>query len=471
VRAIRAGHGRLRLLAWGVCGLAVGATAGICAVAVATAVAAGGSKSADRDPAALIDVGHLPPLLRLPAEKVTLRFNVFCPAPGPDPFDGAPCDASGDVYVRAGKAGAFQQIPLRRTDDVAGGRYVADVPTDLTTAPEGLSYYAVLRNEATGASVTVPSGGAAAPQLSLPLDRLVEVDLGQHAFGATRRADARVASAAWGSAPGEVGLLHGPSFGPIGPSSFDVDRGGDVTVLDEVNKRVERWHGGRPDAVTSVAVTGGIADMAVADDGSIDVLEPTGEGLTPELRSFDASGRLQTKTAIEDRTWSQLREGPQGVEVQQEPSEQWMPAGRGRSWLGRTTQARGGHSGRTLANGNELVVDRVGTAEARIAEVAGGRVKRGWRITGATPLGEVQLAEALGNRVVVVTRPYTETQDEFLVLILGDRGVERSFSVGSAAWAETAPLARFRLAGSSLYQLGSTPSGMHVDRFDLEVNR
>ena len=73
--------------------------------------------------------------------------------------------------------------------------------------------------------------------------------------------------------------------------------------------------------------------------------------------------------------------------------------------------------------------------------------------------------------VVVVMRPYTETQDEFLVLVLGDRGLERSFSLDSADWAETAPLARFRLAGSSLYQLGSTPSGMHVDRFDLEVNR
>ena len=89
----------------------------------------------------------------------------------------------------------------------------------------------------------------------------------------------------------------------------------------------------------------------------------------------------------------------------------------------------------------------------------------------ATPLGEVQLAEPLGNCVVLVIRPYTETQDEFLVLVLGDRGVERSFSVDSADWAETAPLARFRLVGSSLYQLGSTPSGMHVDRFDLEVNR
>jgi hypothetical protein len=157
--------------------------------------------------------------------------------------------------------------------------------------------------------------------------------------------------------------------------------------------------------------------------------------------------------------------------VQQEPSEQWMPVRRGRTLLARAAQAREGHPGRTLADGRELVVDRVGVAEARVAEVAGGRVKRAWRITSATPLGEVQLAEPLGSRVLVVLRPYTETQDEFLVLVLGDRGVERSFSVDSADWAETAPLARFRLAGSSLYRLGSTPSGMHVDRFDLEVNR
>src|SRR5207302_8227133 len=67
VRAIRADRRQLRLLGWCVCGLALGAAAGVCAVA--TAVASGRSTSADRDPASLIDVGHLPPLLRVPGEK------------------------------------------------------------------------------------------------------------------------------------------------------------------------------------------------------------------------------------------------------------------------------------------------------------------------------------------------------------------------------------------------------------------
>jgi hypothetical protein len=46
-----------------------------------------------------------------------------------------------------------------------------------------------------------------------------------------------------------------------------------------------------------------------------------------------------------------------------------------------------------------------------------------------------------------------------------------SFAVESLEWAESAPLARFRLAGSSLYRLGSTRAGLFVDRFDLEVSR
>ena len=84
-------------------------------------------------------------------------------------------------------------------------------------------------------------------------------------------------------------------------------------------------------------------------------------------------------------------------------------------------------------------------------------------------LGEVQLAERLGDRLVVVIRMYDENSDEFRVLVLDRRGLIQEFAVESADWAETAPLSRFRLTGGSLYQLGSNPSGAFVDRYDLEV--
>ena len=85
-------------------------------------------------------------------------------------------------------------------------------------------------------------------------------------------------------------------------------------------------------------------------------------------------------------------------------------------------------------------------------------------------MSEVQLAEPIAGRLVAVVRVYEERRAEFVTLVLGPRGVERQFSTDAADWAETAPLARFRLAGGSLYRLGSTPAGVFIDRYDLGVS-
>jgi hypothetical protein len=69
-----------------------------------------------------------------------------------------------------------------------------------------------------------------------------------------------------------------------------------------------------------------------------------------------------------------------------------------------------------------------------------------------------------------VFRVYTDVRSEFVALVLGERGVVRSLSLGSEDWAEAAPLSRFRLAGGSLYRLGSSARGIFVDRYDLEVS-
>jgi hypothetical protein len=68
-------------------------------------------------------------------------------------------------------------------------------------------------------------------------------------------------------------------------------------------------------------------------------------------------------------------------------------------------------------------------------------------------------------------KTYTEDRSDFLVLVLDRSGLVNSFAVESLEWAESAPLARFRLADSALYRLGSTRVGLSVDRFDLEVSR
>jgi hypothetical protein len=409
---------------------------------------------------ALIDAAHVPPLLRLPGETVRLRYSLVCTPRG----DGRPCAGSGSVYARAGGAD-FRPLPLARDEDSKDGRYYADVTPDIAGSPDGFAYYAVLRDDVTGARVTVPSGGAAAPHESLTLRAPVTIELGPHPFGDTRAPSAKVVEAAWGSDPDDVGLAGSRELGFSGPPSFDVGPDGVVDVLDPINRRVVRWRQHHVDDIP-LDVPPGLSDFTAAADGGFDVLEPAGV-----LRHFRADGRPAWSQKLADRTWARLDHGPRGPVVFQDPAEQWLPAADASLPLSRSAQAHAAQNGRPLANGHELLVDRVGVSELRIAETAGRSILRSWRITSATPLGEVQLAEPEGNRVVVVTRAYTDDRDEFLVLVLDRDGLAARFAVDSASFTETAPLARFRLASGALYRLRTTPAGMSIDRFDLEVPR
>ena len=445
-------------------GGAAGIAAGICGGIALTAGSAGTIATAPG--AARVDAAHFPPLLTLPGERVTLRYAIVCSPRD----DGLPCEGSGEVHARAGQSGPFRVFPLERGADSAEGRYVVTLPLALSGAGDGFSYYAILRDDSTGAEVTVPSGGAAAPQRSFPLRRPVAVHLGVHSFGRTRQADARVVEAPWGSGLGYAGLAGSRERGFAGPSAFDVRPDGAVTLLDQVNGRLERWSRGRLSS-TPVDVTTGLADLVVEPDGAANVLEPP-DRTTPYsiLRSFDRDGGHRWSLQLSDRTWAKLAAGPEGPVALEEPSEQWLPLAVNGKPLDKAAQAARGRPGKPLVQGRELVVERIDAGEVRLAELAGQRVARDWRVTSATPLGEVQLAEAIGDELVAVVKAYTDTESEYVALVLDGAGAARTMSLPATEWAESAPLARFRLSGKSLYRLGSTPTEAFVDRYDLEVS-
>ncbi len=418
----------------------------------------------------VLDATHLPPLLTVAGEAVELRYDIHCGRG--EEADESACAPGGAVYVRAGSSGPFRELPLALDEHVAEGRFVARVPSDIAHSTTGFTYYAVLSSGGgSGGTVTLPPGGAAAPHRSLPLAQRVLVRLGRHVFGQVRPADRRLVSAPWGDGPGRVGLEAGPNTAPAGGSSFDVDPAGNVHVLDHVGRRLLHWSAG---ATTPVAVPldidGTTADLAVAADGVVYVLEGSRAGRPPLLRSFDQAGGNSRSMELAERTATQLRIGADGPLVLQQPSGLWRPAfARGGAVVETADQARVGTVGRPLPGGREVVVLRRGN-EIRAALVQNGGVTRSWQVTSATPLAEVQLAEPFGAGLLLVVRVYTDAQDEFRILQLGSHGVVASASLASADWAETAPLSRFRLRGSSLYQLGSTSAGLFVDRFDLEVN-
>jgi hypothetical protein len=303
----------------------------------------------------------------------------------------------------------------------------------------------------------------------LPLARSVEIRLGTHTFATAREADARVVEAAWGDGGGEVGLEPGSNLPPIGPSSFDVDDAGAVSVLDEAHKRLLRWKAGfRSPSRVPLAITGTLADLSLAEDGTVYVLEFASlDGGRERLRIFTEHGVARGSGETAEHA-TQLRMGPDGPVVLQQPSGQWMQAAVDDQVFTPSSQRKSGRAGRVTHRGDEVVVLRRGN-EIRVAVLGSDRVRRSWRVTSDTSLAEVQLAEPVGNALVLVVRVYTDEHDEFIALVLGATGIVQSLAIESADWSEMAPLSRFRLAGSSLYQLGSTPAGIFVDRFDLEV--
>jgi hypothetical protein len=464
----RARRGRVALA-----GLAVGALLG-----VAVAATSGGAAAERRSELGhtTLDATHVPLLLRFAGEAATLRYDVHCARAVEDPAADPSCAADGTVFVRAGMSGPFQPVPLV-VESAAEGRYVARVPASIAAAKQGFAYYAVLRSA--DAALTLPPRGAEAPHRSLPIGQASDVALGRHEFGRARRADDRAAEAQWGTGADEVGLESGPNAAPVGGAAFDVDASGRVYVLDQVNRRVLRWDAGGWDAgagvphVVPVSVDGTIADLSVSGDGTMHVLEGGRTGSAPVLKTFDPSGRSLGVVAMPERTATQVRPGPAGPLVLVQPSGQWVPVARGGAALSATAVGSAPTSGRQLREGDdEVLVLRTGN-ELRAALARENTVRRAWRVTSATPLAEVQLVEPIPTGasagLLVVVRVYTDAQDEFVALVLGSRGLLARVALDSSDWAESAPLSRFRLSGTSLYQLGSTRAGLFVDRFDLEV--
>jgi hypothetical protein len=446
-------------------GVLAGGAVGVVATALTgTAVA----QHVPAPPQAVLEATHLPPLLTLPGEPVRLSYDAHCiPAGVEDPEWS--CDASGTVYVRAAGGTTFSPIPLRSQQSNGQRQLTTVVPPALTSGSGGFEYYAQIRSPATGGSLTTPAGGAEAPHRSLLMSDAVDVSLGAHRFGSTTLGD-RVASAPWGDGPYDAGLEQGKNIGAIGASAFDVERSGTVLLLDEAHRRLLRWgRGTKTPTRVPLSVDGRLADMIAGDDGSIYVLETVARlGRRPLVRRFDEYGRDLDAVETAERTPSQIRLGPAGPVVLQQPSGQWLPVATGGSPLAPERQPRAGSNGRPLRGGGEVVVLRLGN-EVRAAVIVNGRVRSAWRITSQTPLGEVQLAQPLGKRLVLVVRLYSESSAEFAVLVLDQQGLARELALDTADWAETAPLGRFRLVDGSLYQLGSDAQQAFVDRFDMEV--
>lgn len=423
---------------------------------------AGSRARAAGDGAIAIDVLHRGPVILASPGPVELRFEVVCAIS--DPGREA-CGPSGELYVAGAGDARYTRIPMVLEE--RGVRALAAVVPERLTPAGGFSYYAVIRDTVGGVERTFPPGGARAPLRAWLVKDAVTVALGEHTFGSTRAPDEQVIRLPWGAAQGEVGLDAGPGRVTVGPASFDVTADGSLVILDQVNGRLATYGPGEaePRAAIPLDVRGWTGDLAVAADGTVYVLDLGGSGdAGPLVHALGAGGTPLGSTRLVERNGDMIRMGPDGPIVHVMPSDTWVPVAVGGTLLPPAVQAAGAQPGQAIGGERQVVVS-ASPHEAWFAIVRGWEVVRAWRVASQTDLGEIQLAEPLGDGLLVVVRVWTEKAAEFLVLEFGPGGLVSSFAVETGEWAEMSALSRFRLAPDGLYQMRSDPEGIEVVRF------
>jgi hypothetical protein len=416
---------------------------------------------------------YVPIKLRAPGDPAEVRFDISCLPPDGDAERTGVCDGGGTVYFRAGTGSAA--VPLQLDPSAQVGRYVAAVPAAIWGAPS-FTYYAVIRDNATGRSIVMPRGGSTAPQVSFAINGPT-VDLGTHSFGMTRQASARVAAAPWGSGDGQVGLEDGIDM-PAGGSSFDVDSTGNVYVMDEANSRLLKFAGGGvAQAIPLPGLARVRADLRINDStGTAYVLESANAASTsPVLRSFTLQGAALTSSPVADAAAAQVRLSGSTAYVSEYPSSMWAPVlqNNGQAPVDSSAQLNSALPGAPAGDGNVVVLSTGNEIRVGVYYIVGSLYRFSTvRITSGTPVADIQLAQKLpSGRLLVVFSVYTDSEHEYEALVVDPSGtVADQFSLPAGDWAQSMPLSRFRLAGSSLYELGSTDTGVFVDRYDLGVS-
>ena len=417
-------------------------------------------------------------------------------------------DATGTLYVRNDLQRIFTAVPLtirkslqRACSDPNHVKLRALVPQRLLGGRK-LFYYAVIRNQRLGLSVTVPAAGARAPESVWIINGAFRVNLGTHVFGHPQATEAVVAKAG----PTEVGF--GRDGLVFGPKSFDLGKDHSVWLWDSVNTRVLMWAPGHPNAVArTVGLPFSPGDFAVGPAGSLYLLRdgPPGSPFG-RLTRLSARGKALWTSRIARRPPG-LATGPGGTlywtgPPSEESKEQqartcwgnfpWVPVA---TAAGRPVSlaAQGQHtlSSEPLPGGMRLVrmiagYDRnLAPHEARVALInRAGRVVHAWRIGSQTAILAHGGSTLVGGDPVIVleaTEAFTggpPPRSEYLVLRLGPRGgIRTRFALPnndpprSAYGDGVITDIRVRPNGK-LYQLGSAPDfGAAIYRHSLRRTR
>lgn len=407
-----------------------------------------------------LKAAHNPPLLVAPGETPELQYDTICRF---NPADTVGCEPEGTVTLTA-TDGTSQTVPLQLGAADRKWRLYSAIPSRFLTAGSRFTYYANIRDGNTGAAVTIPAAGSTAPEIAYVSSPTYTIDLGTTTFPAPTAPAATVVSGGWGAGDAQFGFDGGSEQSQIGPSAFVVDSSGTVTLLDSVNNRLA--------AVTSAGVRTNVplalgfstedADLAQTATGLLAIAEPA-EEVTGGVRTalVNTNGQVLRTSQVVATQVDQLRDTPAGTFAHLYPADMWSGP-----LLGTGAGVDTPQPGMPLSATSQLI-SKVTPGEAQFAVVTNGAVTQEYRITSATAFGELQLAQMIGNDLVVVLRQWDDNNAQFRVLRLSGGTITKDITIDPAEYAETASISRFRIGSGGLYMARSDASGFSIARYDI----
>jgi hypothetical protein len=117
-------------------------------------------------------------------------------------------------------------------------------------------------------------------------------------LGATNRAGSVVVQGGFGGGLGQFGRKKAAESSPEGPMALSVASDGSVLIVDQVNRRIERYRDGKPVSTTPI---GGdtVQDLALLPEGRLAVLD---RFVDKGVQIYESDGRLLNDVALGGQT-------------------------------------------------------------------------------------------------------------------------------------------------------------------------
>jgi hypothetical protein len=409
------------------------------------------------DPVQMVRIYYGAPALVRAGEAVAMPVHVVCAT-----REGRACNATVSLGVRAGTGDAWRVKTVK-----AGPGLVFDLsaPAARAAATSGdPSVEFSLGAKAGGMTARLPADGAGQPLRFYVTRGMRTLIVPTIPFGRIRQGRT-VLFLPWGSGSKRAGLELGRESPTLGPSSFEVDRGGRVHLLDALQDRIAEFSDGRLVRDWTVQASAS-SDLALGKDGTAYVADVLNGVVT--VRRLAPSGRGVGSVSLGPGVLSQIRAVGTTAHAELLPLDAWVRV----PSFGGVARPQAPIVGRPLASGERLL--RVGTEQyVRLGTVRRGRVLGAVELRTADRFGEVALAEPDGSggylAVVRVWRSTPGPADQFQVIRVSVGRVAETFAVSSRGFANTPPLSRFRLGRDGhLYQLVTGSDGIRIVRFDLK---